>query len=57
MSQSGRGQAALHRSVGLVDPALPEYAASLSAANDVNTSRRLINVRKILDTTGRRNAT
>jgi hypothetical protein len=51
-SSAGGGRAAaLHRRHGMVSQVLHEHAASLSAASHANRSRRLTNVRKILDTT------
>ena len=51
LSQLGRSTAALHRRNGMVDQAIHEHAASLSAANHANRSRRLIKCAKDLDAT------
>jgi putative transposase len=51
MPQPGGRATALHRRHRMVHQVLHEHAASLSTAAHANRSRRLSNVRKILDTT------
>src|SRR4029079_19326681 len=51
LSQSGGRAITAHRRNNVVGQMLHEYAATLSTADIRNRSRRMMNVRKILDTT------